>query len=154
MSWKLTINSLKAMLITSGVLFSLPSIGKQELTNSLEAPADKFLPMIIGLIVILVIIFFLALLMKKISSFNLLSNNIKVIESQSLGAKEKLVIVEIQNQQFVLGVTQNSINKICELKQNINKKEINIPFEQMMKKLINPNKNKPNKNGATTKKVS
>ncbi|WP_444994690.1 flagellar biosynthetic protein FliO [Aliikangiella sp. IMCC44359] len=104
-------------------------------------PQENIVSMLLGLSGILIVIFLLALLIKKFTSFNLISKNIKVIETQSLGAKEKLVIVDIQNKQYVLGVTPHTINSICELEKKIEKQTPNLSFDNVMKQLLNPTKN-------------
>lgn len=102
-------------------------------------PADSILPVVGGLLAILVLIFFLAGILKKFSSFNLVAKNISVIDSQSLGSKEKIVIVEIQNRQLVLGVTPHNINPLCELDKPLEKKQSHLSFDSMMKQFLAPN---------------
>jgi flagellar protein FliO/FliZ len=109
-----------------------------ERANNQLTPAQSLMPMLLGLVGILVVIFLLALLIKKVTGLNLVSQNIKVIESQSLGAKEKLVIVEIQNQQYLLGVTSQAINQICQLETKIEKPESKVSFDKMMQQFLNP----------------
>lgn len=104
------------------------------------SPAQSVMPMLLGLAGILALIFFLAFLFKKITGINLSSKNIKLIESQSLGSKEKLMIVEIQKQQFVIGVTPHSISHICQLKDPVKVNTQNLSFENMMKQLISTQK--------------
>ena len=108
-------------------------------------PIDSLKPMLLGLGGILLLIFILAMLIKKVTGLNIVSNNIKVIESQSLGAKEKLVIVEIQQQQYVIGVTAHSINQICQLQEKIVKQQPSLSFDKIMKQFIQPNKNSDNR---------
>ena len=140
MNANLKIKSLISFIIIS---ISFPLFAEEIVTaNKIKptqiTPIESLLPMLLGLSAILFVIFILALLMKKVTGLNVISNNIKVIESQSLGAKEKLVIVEIQGQQHVLGVTAHSINQICQLQQNIEKKPPMIPFDRMMKQFLKP----------------
>lgn len=78
-------------------------------------PIDSLLPMLGGLIAILVVIFSLAYLFKKFSSFNIASQNIRVLETQTIGHKEKIMIVQVREQQFLIGVTGHSINQLGEL---------------------------------------
>lgn len=68
-----------------------------------------------GLVVVLLIIFFLAYLVKR---FNLAPNSnsvIKTIAASPLGQKEKLMIVEVQGRQYLLGVTPHQVNLIDKL---------------------------------------
>jgi len=81
-------------------------------------PADSILPMFFGLLVILAIIFGLAFVFKKVTNFSSNSGKIKVLESQIIGNKEKLIVVEVGDQQFFLGVTNQNITALGELKQD------------------------------------
>ncbi|WP_227006709.1 flagellar biosynthetic protein FliO [Shewanella donghaensis] len=72
-----------------------------------------------GLIVVIVIIFVLAYIVKKL---NLVQSNqgvIKTIAVTSLGQKEKLVVVELEGQQYLLGVTSQQINLIEKLDSSV-----------------------------------
>jgi flagellar protein FliO/FliZ len=97
--------------------------------------SDKILPMLAGLLGVLAVIAVLAFIFRKVSGFNLVSRNISVIESQNIGSKEKLVVVEIQGEQYLLGVTSHQINPICELREPITKTEPNLSFERLMEKI-------------------
>jgi len=140
-----------------GLNYSLSAFSAEVISNEKSAvtkitPVESLLPMLFGLLSILAIIFLLAILVKKVTGLNIVSNNIKVIESQSLGAKEKLVIVEIQEQQFVLGVTAHAINQICQLQSKIEKKPSALPFDKIMKQFLQPNTNQlKNRNSKTNK---
>lgn len=125
------------LLFSAKVAYSAEQVLPKNIT-----PQESVLSMLLGLSGILIVIFLLALLIKKFTSFNLISKNIKVIETQNLGAKEKLVIVDIQNKQYVLGVTPHTINPICELEKTIEKKQAtSLSFDNVMKQLLNPTKN-------------
>ena len=87
--------------------------------NKTATPTDALLPMFGGLLVILIVIFGLAFLFKRFSNFGLASKNIKIIETQMIGNKEKLMIIQIKDQQFLIGVTGHTINQLGELKQTI-----------------------------------
>lgn len=131
-------------------IINLPLFAAEIITNEKSAaakitPFESLLPMLFGLSGVLLVIVILALLIKKVTGLNIISNNIKVIESQSLGAKEKLVIVEIQQQQYVLGVTAHSINQICRLQKNIEKKPGFMPFDKIMTQFMLPKKTQAQK---------
>ncbi len=87
-------------------------------------PTESLLPMLIGLLSILAVIFALAYVFKKFSTFGLASKNIKVIESQVIGNKEKLLIVQVQQQQFLIGVTGHTISQLGELDKLVDKNGI------------------------------
>lgn len=75
-----------------------------------------FVKPLAGLVVILVMIFGLAWVVKK---FNInrygVDQNIKILSSFPLGDKEKIMVMEIYGQRMILGVTSNVINKISDI---------------------------------------
>ncbi len=99
---------------------------KAATTTTHLTPTDSIFPMLTGLVVILFIIFGLAYIFKRFSNFSVSSRSIKVLETQSLGHKEKIIIVQVRDQQFLLGVTGQSINQLGELKvDTVRQPEIN-----------------------------
>jgi len=143
----------------TGILFlSTPSMAVEN--EKIATPIETILPMLTGLGAILIIIFVLAFLFKKFSKFGLSGKNIKVLETQLIGNNEKLMIVQVREQQFLLGVTRNSINQLGELElsntetenadafnKQVNVKagissEVdhlkNIPFANILSNLIKP----------------
>ncbi|MDQ7050955.1 MAG: flagellar biosynthetic protein FliO [Enterobacterales bacterium] len=80
-------------------------------------PSDSILPMFFGLLVILLVIFVLAFIFRKFTNFSSTSGKIKILESQMIGSKEKLLVVEVGSQQFFLGVTNQNITSLGEIEQ-------------------------------------
>ncbi|WP_407696591.1 flagellar biosynthetic protein FliO [Shewanella goraebulensis] len=73
-----------------------------------------------GLILVIAIIFVLAYIVKKL---NLVQSNqgvIKTVAMTPLGQKEKLVLVELEGQQYLLGVTAQQVNLIEKLDTAVN----------------------------------
>ena len=72
--------------------------------------------MIIGLVAVLGLIFVLAWVAKR---FNLAPGgataHMKVVSSLSVGPKEKLLLVEVENQRLLLGVTTTQVSLIREM---------------------------------------
>ncbi|MDV6317308.1 flagellar biosynthetic protein FliO [Idiomarina sp. HP20-50] len=76
--------------------------------------------MVLALFAVLLLIVVLASLLKR---FNLKfqgTSGMKVLSSVSLGAKERLVIVDVGGQKLLLGVTQQRIECLKELSSDIN----------------------------------
>ncbi len=128
-----------AILIKSFVvgLILLSGVHFLEAADSSEVVADKMLPMLAGLVGVLAVIFLLAFIFKKVTSLNVVSKNISIVESQNIGAKEKLVVVEIQDEQYLLGVTSHQISPICELREPIIKTKPELSFDKLMEKIKN-----------------
>lgn len=112
---------------------------------------ENILPVFMGLIGMLILIFFLAMLVKRFSSFRMVSNHIKIIESQNIGTKEKLIIVDVQQKQYLLGVTSQNISHICDLESPIIKQASQVSFHGMIEKLMKSDGSKNNSNSRLKK---
>lgn len=76
--------------------------------------------MVLALFAVLAVIVVLASLLKR---FNLKFqgvSGVKVLSSVSLGAKERLVVVDVGGEKLLLGVTQQRIDCLKELPNDIN----------------------------------
>lgn len=72
-----------------------------------------------GLIVVIALIFLLAYIVKKLNLVPSQNAIIKTIAMTQVGQKEKLIVVEINQQQYLLGVTPHQINLLDKLAQPI-----------------------------------
>ncbi len=72
-----------------------------------------------GLLLVLGLIFAAAWLLRKTGRFApLATDQIKILASRSVGSREKLVIVEVDNRGVLLGITNGSINKLYDFPVN------------------------------------
>ncbi|PHS19752.1 MAG: flagellar biosynthetic protein FliO [Kangiella sp.] len=101
-------------LIFSSDAFALEK-EKSTYLQSTQDPLESLLPMLGGLIVILAFIFFLAFLFRRFGNISNGTKLISIVESYALGSKEKLAIVKVENECFLIGITANSINSIGKL---------------------------------------
>lgn len=88
-------------------------VGKHANTN-LDAGS-----MILSLLMVLALIVISALILKKFQLTTKSVSGMKVITSLSLGPKERLVVVEVQNQQLLLGVSAQQITLLKTLDEAI-----------------------------------
>jgi len=86
-----------------------PEVGKHVLANMNASSMILSLLMVLGLIIIS------ALVLKRFNLTQQSSNQLKVIASLSLGAKERVVVVQIGEQQLVLGVCSQQISLLKDL---------------------------------------
>ncbi|MBV1910173.1 MAG: flagellar biosynthetic protein FliO [Kangiellaceae bacterium] len=108
--------SLKKIFVNSSILLLFwHDIALSEDKASKLTPVESLLPMLGGLLFVLLLIFVLAYIFKRFTNFTPNSKSIKIVESQMIGSKEKLMIVKVNGQSFLLGVTANSINQLGEL---------------------------------------
>jgi len=90
-----------------------PQVGKHVMAN-MDASS-----MILSLLMVLALIFISAIVLKRFNLTQQSSNQLKVIASLSLGAKEKVVVVQIGDQQLVLGVCSQQISLLKNLENPI-----------------------------------
>ena len=86
------------------------------------ANSPDYIKMITSLIIVLGIIFMLAFLVKRFNLTGSGAGDIKLIATLPLGTKERLVVVEIEQQQYVLGVTSQQISLVEKLSQPLSSK--------------------------------
>ncbi|MFT5788914.1 MAG: flagellar protein FliO/FliZ [Shewanella sp.] len=97
------------------VLASLGSVAATAEKSSAPSSVATLASMVGGLIVVLLLIFALAYMVKRL---NLVPSNqgvLKTIAVTPLGQKEKLVLVEVDGQQYLLGVTPHQVNLVDKL---------------------------------------
>ena len=121
------------------------------LSNSVFAATDAATPttdiisMVMSLGVVVVLILVLAFFVKKLNP-NLTNNDeFKVIRSLPLGSRERLMVVEIDNAQHLLGVTPHSINYLYKLETPLTEKEL-PELAKRFGKMLNPQLNQNKKN--------
>ena len=103
-----------AVIIIFGIIFS-PNLYAQNSINQsfYKMPNKSLMELFGGLFLILIILLFFILFLKKIDTKkSRYSQGLRVIRSISLGRKEKLIIIEVGEDQLLLGVTEKNINKI------------------------------------------
>ena len=126
-------------------------IALASLSNSVFAATDAATPttdivsMVLSLGMVVVLILVLAFFVKKLNP-NLTNNDeFKVIRSLPLGSRERLMVVEIDNAQHLLGVTPHSINYLHKLETPLTEKEL-PELAKRFGKMLNPQLNQNQKN--------
>ncbi|ACA85913.1 flagellar biosynthetic protein FliO [Shewanella woodyi] len=88
-----------------------------ELATPLEKGTgmDALLNMMGGLILVLVLIFVLAYIVKRLNLVPASNGVLKMVAATPLGQREKVVLIEVEGQQYLLGVTAQQVNLIDKL---------------------------------------
>ena len=86
-----------------------PQVGKHVMAN-MDASS-----MILSLLMVLGVIIISALVLKRFNLTQQSSSQLKVVASLSLGAKERVIVVQIGEQQLVLGVCPQQISLLKDL---------------------------------------
>ena len=108
-------------------------------------PTGDILSMVLSLVMVLVLIIVLAFFVKKLNPNLANSDEFKVVRSLPLGSRERLMVVEIDNAQHLLGVTTPSINYLHKLETPLSEKEL-PELAKRFGKLLNPQSNQNKKN--------
>lgn len=113
---------IKQWLLSSSVwLLSFPlyAAEQQEGARTLSSSplsAMSLLQTMMGLILVLGCIVLVAWLLKRTTSFHTAANGkMKVIAGLPLGTRERAVLVQIGDEQLLLGVTPQQVNLLCKL---------------------------------------
>lgn len=91
---------------------TIPQVGKHVAGSNLDVAS-----MLLSLLAVLILIVVAASLLKKFHLSPQLGKDLKVITSLHLGPKERLVVVEVNKKQLLLGVTAHNISVLQELEE-------------------------------------
>lgn len=92
--------------------------------------------MAISLAIVVAIVLLLGWTFKKLTLRLPGSKHIKVISSMPLGPKERLLVVEIQGKQRVIGVTPHSINLLFELENSLPEEKLASDFHTQLQSFL------------------
>ncbi len=118
------------------VLLTLPSLGM----------GGQLVQLLFGLILVVGLIFVLAWLMRRVQRIG--PNNGQVIElvsTRALGPRDRLVLVQIGNEQVLLGITPGRITPLHVLKEPVSvpvREQATPEFAQRLMELMGKDKDK------------
>lgn len=96
------------------------STAQSTLENHTEIGASNYVQMLFGLFAIVAFIFGIAWLIKRMGTLNPShSSNLKIIAGLSVGQREKIVVVQVMDEQLLVGITQSNIQLLSKLEQPI-----------------------------------
>jgi len=106
---------------------------------------ESVLNVVMSLVFVVAVIFLLAWFMKRMGGGNLRSNSLlKVVSSLSMGAREKVVLVQVGEQQLVLGVAPGRVQTLHVLDKPIVTNDVethsSINFSERLKSVLNKEK--------------
>lgn len=112
-------------IISAALASVLPLTVNAETMSSAPVTASTLLQTIFGLIAVLAVILFLGWLLKRSQYFHAAHHGqLKVLGAISLGAREKAVLIQVGEQQLLLGVTPQQINTLYTLPEPLSVREI------------------------------
>ncbi|MCL1050692.1 flagellar biosynthetic protein FliO [Shewanella abyssi] len=97
------------------VFASLSTVAATAEKSAAPSSIATLASMVGGLIVVLLLIFALAYMVKRLNLVPSSQGVLKTLAVTPLGQKEKLVLVEVDGQQYLLGVTPHQVNVVDKL---------------------------------------
>jgi len=116
------------------VVEQAPEVGKHVMAN-MDASS-----MILSLLMVLAVIIISAFVLKRFNFAQQNTHQLKVVASLSLGAKERLVVVQVAEKQLVLGVTAQQITLIEHLDETEITVDRALPSSTNLFAFLNKNK--------------
>ena len=92
--------------------------------------------MALSLSIVVAIVLVLGWLFKKLTLRLPGSKHIKIISSMPLGPKERLLVIEMQGKQRVLGVTAHNINLLFELENSLPEEKLASDFHTQLQSFL------------------
>ena len=92
--------------------------------------------MAVSLLIVVAIVIALGWTFKKLTLRLPGSRHIKIISTMPLGPKEKLLVIEVQGKQRVLGDTAHSINLLFELENSLPEEKLASDFHTQLQSLL------------------
>lgn len=110
--------------LSSLLLFSYTG-GLQAATTTPASPsltsAGSILNVFLSLLVVVAIIFALAFIMRRFNVAQTGGGQMRVVASMMAGTKEKVMVIEVGDEQHLLGITAHNINHLAKLENPIQK---------------------------------
>jgi flagellar protein FliO/FliZ len=99
----------------------------------------------IGLLVVVGLVFFLAWLVKKMQLVQSSNNGlIKIVSAISVGQRERIALIQVGDEQLLIGLTPGRIDKLHTLEKAIETGDQSMPvsssFQQKFQQLLNKEK--------------
>ena len=111
--------------------------------------------MILSLLMVLGLIVISAIVLKRFQPGLKQVNGLKVITSLHIGAKERIVVVQVGEKQLVLGVTSHQISVLDTLDEPLKASEpFNADISQSLMSFLNSKNNKKDDNAETKHSVT
>lgn len=95
-----------------GLLLLYPSLSQAAQPSTAPDPISiqSVSQMVIGLVLVIALILFLAWALRRLNAVPGQSGKMRVIATLPLGARERAILVQVGEEQLLLGVTSQSVN--------------------------------------------
>ncbi|WP_019556707.1 flagellar biosynthetic protein FliO [Thiomicrorhabdus arctica] len=125
----------------SSLAIEAPAVGE-----SVTRPSEYFGQILVSLVLVLVIIFVAAWLLRRYGRFpGVADGHLKVIGALSVGQRERIMLLQVGKEQVLVGVTSNQISMLHLLEEPVQVKD-NAPiggqFSQRLQEALKSRDNK------------
>lgn len=113
--------------------------------SQVTQPSEYFGQILISLVLVLVIIFFAAWLLRRYGRFpGVADGNLKVLGALSVGQRERILLLQVGKDQVLVGVTSNKISRLHQLEEPIDapSTELKTPFAKKLNEALSATQNK------------
>jgi len=91
-----------------------------QLGESVVQPSDHFLQIVISLVLVLLIIFLSAWMLRRYGRFpGVADGNLKVLGALSVGQRERVLLLQVGKEQILVGVTSSRISTLHQLTEQV-----------------------------------
>lgn len=112
--------------------------------SQVTQPSEYFGQILLSLVLVLVIIFVAAWLLRRYGRFpGVADGNLKVLGALSVGQRERILLLQVGKDQVLVGVTSNKISRLHQLDEPIDvaATEVKTPFAKKLNEALNANQN-------------
>ena len=104
--------------------------------DSVTRPSEYFGQIMLSLVLVLLIIFLAAWILRRYSRFpGVADGNLKVIGALSVGQRERILLLQVGQEQIVVGVTSSKITTLHQLEEPVQVKD-NAPMSSQFSKRL------------------
>lgn len=97
-----------------------PSDNQSLVGSQVTQPSDYFGQIVISLLLVLVIIFIAAWLLRRYGRFpGVADGNLKVLGALSVGQRERILLLQVGKEQVLVGVTSSKITRLHQLEEPV-----------------------------------
>ncbi len=112
--------------------------------SNVTQPSEYFGQIILSLVLVLLIIFISAWLLRRYGRFpGVADGNLKVLGALSVGQREKILLLQVGKEQILVGVTTTRISRLHQLEEPIEVKQteaVSGQFAQRLQEALSANK--------------
>lgn len=113
-----------------------PSDNQSLVGSQVTQPSDYFGQIVISLLLVLVIIFIAAWLLRRYGRFpGVADGNLKVLGALSVGQRERILLLQVGKEQVLVGVTSSKITRLHQLEEPVEMQQQESNASDFSKKL-------------------